>query len=125
MKQEKAIRRDLPMHPPRAAHGERAIVVSSETIRRWRRKFGTDYARRIRRKQPCPAGADIWHVDEVVISIAGKKCWLWRAVDQGGYVLDEIIQTRRNMKATKQLLTRLMWKQSIMPKRIITSKLSS
>src|SRR5580700_9089907 len=30
------------------------------------------------------------HLDEVVVSIAGKKHWLWRAVDQEGYVLDEI-----------------------------------
>jgi hypothetical protein len=42
----------------------------------------------------CPN--DIWHLDEVVISIAGKKHWLWRAVDQDGYVLDEIVQSRRN-----------------------------
>jgi putative transposase len=33
---------------------ERGIVVSYETIRRWGRKFGSDYARRLRRKQPSP-----------------------------------------------------------------------
>lgn len=27
---------------------------------------------------------------------ASRKCWLSRAVDQGGYMLDEIVQTRRN-----------------------------
>jgi putative transposase len=39
---------------------ERGIVVSYETIRRWGRKFGPDYARRLRRKQPSPN--DIWHL---------------------------------------------------------------
>jgi putative transposase len=39
-----------------------------------------------------------------VITIAGKKHWLWRAVDQDGYVLDEIVQARRNTKAAKRLL---------------------
>ncbi len=63
--------------------------------------------------------------DEVVISIAGQKHWLWRAVDQDGYVLDEIVQSRRNTKAAKRLLTRLMKKQGMAPKRIITDKLSS
>jgi hypothetical protein len=31
-----------------------------------------------------PAGwfGDKWHLDEVVISIGGKKHWLWRAVDK-------------------------------------------
>jgi putative transposase len=61
---------------------ERGIVVSYETIRRWAKKFGPDYARRLRRKPP--GHHDIWHLDEVVITIAGKKHWLWRAVDQDG-----------------------------------------
>jgi putative transposase len=102
---------------------ERGIIVSYETIRRWGKKFGPDYARRLRRKQASPH--DVWHLDEVVISIAGNKHWLWRAVDQHGYVLDEIVQSRRNTKAAKRLLTRLMKKQDIAPKRIITDKLSS
>jgi len=102
---------------------ERGIVVSYETIRRWGKKFGPEYARRLRRKPPRPT--DIWHLDEVVINIAGRKHWLWRAVDQDGYVLDEIVQGRRDTKAAKRLLTRLMKKQGLVPKRIITDKLSS
>jgi len=85
---------------------ERGIVVSYETIRRWGLKFGADYTRRLRRKQPYRD--DTWHLDKVVISIAGKKHWLWRAVDQDGYVLDEIVQNRRNTKAAKRLLMRLL-----------------
>ncbi|MBO1908152.1 IS6 family transposase [Microvirga sp. 3-52] len=102
---------------------ERGIVVSYETIRQWGKKFGPEYARRLRRKQPRPH--DVWHLDEVVVSIAGKKHWLWRAVDQDGYVLDEIVQGRRNTKAAKRLLTRLMRKQGMAPKRIVTDKLPS
>jgi putative transposase len=46
-------------------------------------------------------------------------------VDQDGYVLDEIVQHRRGTKAAKRLLTRLMKKQGIAPKRIITDKMLS
>ncbi|MNV72246.1 hypothetical protein D3C71_1653210 [compost metagenome] len=67
----------------------------------------------------------MWHLDEVVITIAGRKHWLWRAVDQDGYVLDEIVQNRRNTKASRRLLTRLLKKQRIAPKRMITDKLLS
>jgi putative transposase len=102
---------------------ERGIVVSYKTIRRWGKTFGPEVARCLRRKQPNPD--DVWHLDEVVISIAGKKHWLWRAVDQDGYVLDEIVQNQRDTKAAKRLLTRLMKKQGIAPKRIITDKLRS
>jgi putative transposase len=102
---------------------ERGVVVSYETVRRWALKFGPDYARRLKRKTP--SRRDIWNLDEVVITIAGKKHWLWRAVDQDGYVLDEIVQTRRNTKAAKRLLTRLLKKQGCPPRRMITDKLGS
>ena len=50
-----------------------------------------------------------------MITIAGQKHWLWRAVDQDGYVLDEVIQTRRNTKAAKRLLKRLLRKRGCPP----------
>ena len=102
---------------------ERGIVVSYETIRRWGRKFGRVYAKQLRGKKP--SRNDIWHLDEVVISIGGRKHWLWRAVDQDGYVLDEIVQARRDTKAAKRLLVRLLKKQGLAPKRIVTDKLRS
>jgi putative transposase len=102
---------------------ERGILVSYETVRRWSLKFGPGYARRLKRKRP--SRRDIWHLDEVVITIAGRKHWLWRAVDQDGYVLDEIVQTRRDTKAGKRLLKRLLKKQGCPPKRLITDKLGS
>src|SRR5215204_7400412 len=102
---------------------ERGIVVSYESVRRWARKFGPAYARRLRRKKP--NRRDIWHLDEVVVTIAGQKHWLWRAVDQDGYVLDEVVQTRRNTTAAKRLLRRLLRKQGCPPRRMITDKLGS
>ena len=102
---------------------ERGAVVSYETIRRWAIKFGADYARRLKRK--APSRHDIWHLDEVVTSINGEKRYLWRAVDQDGYVLDEIVQIHRNTKAARRLLTRLLRKQGRPPKLIITDKLGS
>jgi putative transposase len=102
---------------------ERGIVVSYETVRRWALKFGPDYARHLRRKTP--SRRDVWHLDEVVVTIAGQKHWLWRAVDQAGYVLDEIVQSRRDAKAAKRLLRRLLIKQGCPPHRMITDKLGS
>ena len=102
---------------------ERGIVVSYETVRRWALKFGPAYARRLRRKTP--NRRDIWHLDEVVVTIASQKHWLWRAVDQDGYVLDEILQSRRDTKAAKRLLIRLLKKQGGPPRRMITDKLGS
>ena len=58
---------------------ERGIEVSYETIRCWTMKFGPLIAKNLRRRQLRPTGR--WHIDEMVIKIAGEKRWLWRAVD--------------------------------------------
>ena len=68
---------------------------------------------------------DKWHLDEVVITIAGKKHWLWRAVDQDGFVLDVLVQSRRNTKAAKRLMRKLLKGQGRSPRVIITDKLRS
>src|SRR5712671_1420936 len=79
----------------------RGISVTHETIRQWGLKFGREFANRIRRR--APRRGDKWHLDEVVISFAGKKHWLWRAVDQDGFVLDVLVQSRRDKEAAKRL----------------------
>jgi putative transposase len=101
----------------------RGILVSHETVRQWALKFGQSFANQIRRRLPSPG--DKWHLDEVVISIAGRKQWLWRAVDQNGVVLDILVQSRRNAKAAKRLLRKLLKKQGIAPRVMITDKLAS
>jgi len=85
---------------------ERGVDVSYETIRRWSVKFGTPIAYVLRRRQPRPD--DVWHLDEVVVKIAGQSYWLWRAVDQHGVVLEEILQSRRDKRAAKRHLVKLM-----------------
>jgi transposase-like protein len=51
---------------------------------------------------------DVWHLDEVVVKIAGGSYWLWCAVDQYGVVLEEILQSRRDKRAAKRLLVKLI-----------------
>ena len=102
---------------------ERGIDVSYETVRRWIAKFGPQIARNLRRRQARPG--DIWYLDEVVVKCAGEKFWLWRAVDQHGTVLEEILQKRRDKRAAKRVLVALMKRYGFAPKRIITDKLRS
>ena len=101
----------------------RGLIVSHETVRQWALKFGQAFANQIRRR--LPGAGDKWHLDEVVITIAGKKHWLWRAVDQHGFVLDALVQSRRDRKAAKRLLRKLLKKQMRPPRVMITDKLKS
>ncbi|WP_298855697.1 IS6 family transposase [uncultured Ruegeria sp.] len=102
---------------------QRGIDASYETVRRWVIKFGPQIARNLRLRQGRPG--DVWHLDEVVVSISGRKYWLWRAVDQHGIVLDEILQPKRDKRAAKRLLRSLIKRFGFIPKRIITDKLRS
>src|SRR5919198_402958 len=101
----------------------RNIVVSHETVQQWARKFGQEFANKIRRR--LPQAGDKWHLDEVVIKIAGKTLWLWRAVEQHGLVLDVLVQSRRDANAAKRLLRKLLKRQGRAPRVMITDKLGS
>src|SRR5690349_17978784 len=101
----------------------RGITVSHETVRQWGLEFGQDFANRIRRR--LPRAGDKWHLDEVEIKIAGRKHWLWRAVDRDGTVLDVLVQSRRDKKAAERLLRKLLKKQGRAPLVMVTDKLAS
>src|SRR5918994_3707746 len=99
----------------------RGVIVSHETVRRWALKFGQEFANRIRRR--LPRVGDKWHLDEVAIKIAGVKHWLWRAVDQTGMVLDVLIQRRREKRAAKRLLRKLLKRRCRAPRVLITERM--
>jgi len=101
----------------------RGVTVSHETVRQWGLKFGQAFANQIRRR--LPGVGDKWHLDEVVVKIAGVKHWLWRAVDQNGIVLDILVQSRRDKAAAKRLLRKLLKRQCRPPRVMITDKLAS
>ena len=66
---------------------ERGFDISYESVRNWVLKFGPAIARDLRRCRPRPS--DRWHLDEMIVRIAGKHMYLWRAVDHEGEVLEE------------------------------------
>ena len=101
----------------------RGITVSHETVRQWALEFGQDFANRIRHRPP--AAGDEWHLDEVAVKIAGKKHWIWRAVDRNGMVLDILVRSRRDKAAAERLLRELPKRQRRAPRVMITDKLAS
>src|SRR3954447_24274187 len=72
---------------------ERALDVSYESVRSWVLKFGPAIARALRRCRPRPS--DRWHLDEMVVRIAGRHMYLWRAVDHEGEILKNSAPTRQ------------------------------
>jgi putative transposase len=83
---------------------ERGLDLSYETIRRWVLKFGPAVARHLRQWRP--RLGDRWHLDEMVVRIAGRRMYLWRSVDEEGEILDLLIQPRRAVRLMRKLLKR-------------------
>src|SRR3954454_9000987 len=102
---------------------ERGVIVTYETVRQWCRKFGQDYANQLRHRRPRPG--DKWHLDEVFLTMHGKRHYLGRAVDQDDNVLDILVQSRRNKQAAKQFFRKLLKGLQYVPRVIITDKLKS
>jgi transposase-like protein len=102
---------------------ERGIDVTYETIRCWVDRFGPSIAANIRRTR---GRADsVWHLDEMVVRIGGRRMWMWRAVDSEGEVLDVLVQKRRNRAAALKLLRKLLKNQGFVPDEIVTDGLAS
>ena len=102
---------------------QRGVTVSYETIRQWCRKFGSEYARRLKRREG--RLGDTWHLDELFVNIQGKRQYLWRAVDQDGDVIDILVQSRRNQHAAKRFFRKLLRGLGSEPRRLVTDKLRS
>jgi putative transposase len=65
-----------------------------------------------------------WHLDEAFVKINGKLCYLWRAVDHEGEVLDCVVTARRNKAAALKLLKRIMKKYG-RPQSLVSDQLPS
>jgi putative transposase len=102
---------------------ERGITLSHEAVRYWCRTCGHTYANRLRRH--CPQLGDQWHLDEVFLTIHGARQYLWRAVDQGGHVLDILVPRRRDTHAAKKCFRKLLKSLTYVPRVIITNRLAS
>src|ERR1700737_439345 len=88
---------------------QRRLDISYETVRRWVLKFGPSIARRLRRQRPRPS--DRWHLDEMVVRIAGERMYLGRAVDHEGEVLEMLVPRRRDGRAALRLMRKLLKRQ--------------
>ena len=102
---------------------QRGITVSRESIRLWCIKFGTLYARRLKRKHQ--GYGDAFFIDEVFVKINGQQHYLWRAVDQDGEVVDVYLQSRRDGPAAKRFFRRLLRSYGGEPRKVVTDKLRS
>ena len=104
---------------------DRGIDICYETVRFWWNRFGPMFAAGIRKKRVARMRGYPqwrWHLDEVFVKVNGKLCYLWRAVDHEGEVLEAGLTAKRDKAAALKLLKRIMKKYG-RPRRIVTDGL--
>ena len=92
---------------------ERGIDISHETVRFWWNRFGPMFAAEIRKRRVASIRGFRqwrWRLDQVFVKVNGKLCYLWRAVDHEGEVLEAVVTAKRDKAAALKLLKRLMKK---------------
>ena len=104
---------------------ERGIDISHETVRFWWNRFGPMFAAEIRKRRLAHMRGYPqwrWHLDEVFVKVNGKLCYLWRAVDHEGEVLEAVVTAKRDKAAALKLLKQIMKKYGA-PRSIVTDGL--
>ena len=90
---------------------ERGIDISHETVRLWWNRFGPMFAAEIRKRRVAHMRGYPqwrWHLDEVFVKVNGEMCYLWRAVDHEGEVLEAVVTAKRDKAAALKFLKRIM-----------------
>ena len=85
--------------------------------------FGPIIAADLRRRRSEPHS--IWLLEEVYLKIDGRMMYLWRAVDGEGEVLDVLLRSKRDKRATVKLMRKLPKKYAMVPDRLVTDDLRS
>ncbi len=80
---------------------ERGFIFTHEAVRDWEARFAPLVASQLRTKRHGQAGKS-WYVDETYIRVQGKWCYLYRAIDHDGNLVDSRLTEKRDMDAAKQ-----------------------
>ncbi len=100
---------------------QRGFVVSHETIRNWEFRFAPLVSTNLRTRRRGKSGRS-WYFDETYIKVSGRWCYLYRAIDREGNLLDSMLGEKRDKYAARRFLRRLLENADQRPLRLTTDK---
>src|SRR4051812_34747286 len=80
---------------------ERGFEFTHETVRDWEARFAPSITEQLRRRRKGKAGRS-WYTDETYVKVNGKWCYLYRAIDRDGHLVDSMLSEHRDMEAAKR-----------------------
>ncbi len=98
---------------------ERGLAFTHEAVRDWEERFAPLIAEQLRIKRRGQAGQS-WYVDETYVTVKGKWCYLYRAIDRDGNLVDSMLSEKRDMKAAERFFKQAIDVVGYAPKRVTT-----
>ncbi len=96
---------------------QRGYEVTHETIRSWEFRFASLLADQLRAKRRGRAGVS-WYLDETYVKVAGRWCYLYRAIDRDGQLIDSMLSEHRDKHAARRFLRQLVGIAEGRPRRV-------
>src|SRR5215207_4544025 len=97
----------------------RGIMFSYEAVREWEAKLTPALAEELRRRRRGKVGRS-WYVDETYLKVHGRWCYLYRAIDRNGHLVDVLFSEHRDMAAAQAFFRSAKAVTGIMPDRVTT-----
>ena len=100
----------------------RGLVFSHEAVRDWEAKLAPALAGELRRRRRGKGGARgrHWHVDETYLKVRGRWCYLYRAIDRDGRLVDTMLSEHRDMAAAQAFFRAAKATAGVTPERVTT-----
>jgi transposase-like protein len=101
---------------------QRGIVFSHEAVREWEAKLAPELAHELRRRRHGRGGARgrRWHVDETYLKVRGRWCYLYRAIDRDGHLVDTMLSEHRDMAAAQAFFRSAKATTGVTPDQVTT-----
>ena len=97
----------------------RGFEFTHETVRDWEARFAAIFAQQLRAKRYGQAGKS-WYVDETYVKVKGKWCYLYRAIDRDGNLVDSMLSQKRDMTAAQTFFKQARTVTGQAPERVTT-----
>ena len=98
---------------------DRGFVFTHEAVRDWEARFAPALTERLRARRRGAAGAT-WHADETYVRVNGAWCYLYRAIDREGNLVDALLSEKRDMGAAKRFFAQALDLAGQAPERVTT-----
>ena len=98
---------------------ERGFAFTHEAVRDWETRFAPLLTDQLRARRRGQAGRS-WYVDETYVNVKGKWCYLYRAIDRDGNLVDSMLSKKRDMEAAKRFFQQAADVVGHTPERVTT-----